>query len=191
VGVRIGGSGRFEFFTWWETGDGCSFSPLILRAGGVAVVRSFYKSGRRGFGFFPLAPAQKSPCLLFSFQPLSPTLSSRKRPTPPKAMAGDDVWPPSNVTMSALEARVKAGILRPLTDVELPEWIAPSANDREPNPPRGYVVCFLSSLDRGFGTPAGRLIRVILHHYKVELHNLNPNSVMQAAVFAAVCVDTS
>jgi hypothetical protein len=102
-------------------------------------------------------------------------------------MAGDDAWPPSNVTRSALEARVKAGILRPLTDVELPEWIVPSANDREPNPPPGYVVCFLLFLDRGFGTPASCLIRAILHYYEVELHNLIPNSVMQAAVFATVC----
>jgi len=110
-----------------------------------------------------------------------------KSPTPLKAMAGDDVWPPSNVTRFALDAQVKAGILRPLTDVELPEWIVPLANDREPNPPPGYVVCFLSFLDWGFGTPAGRLIQVILHYYEVELHNLNPNSVMQVAVFATVC----
>ena len=45
-------------------------------------------------------------------------------------MVGDDVWPPSNVTRSALEARVKAGILRPITDARQPEWIVPSANDR-------------------------------------------------------------
>jgi len=102
-------------------------------------------------------------------------------------MAGDDAWPPSNVTKSTLEARVKGGLLRPLTDEGLPEWIAPLVSDREPNPPPGYVVCFLSFLDRGFGTSASRLIRVILHYYGVELHNLNPNSVMQAAVFATVC----
>jgi len=102
-------------------------------------------------------------------------------------MAGVEAWPPSNVTKSALETRVKAGILRPLKDVGFPEWIVPSANDREPNPPPGYVVCFLSFLDRGFGVPAGRLIRAILHHYEVELHNLNPNSVMQAAVFTTIC----
>ena len=101
-------------------------------------------------------------------------------------MAGVEAWPPSNVTRSALDARVKAGILRPLTNVELPEWIVPSANDREPNPLPGYVVCFQSFLDRGFGTLASRLMRAILHHYEVELHNLNPNSVMQAAVFTTV-----
>ena len=121
------------------------------------MVRSFYKSSRRGVGFFPPALAQKSPascspfcCRLLHSAPKSPTILA--------AMAGDDVWPPSNVTRSALDARVKAGILRPLTDAELPEWIVPSANNREPNPPLGYVVCFLSFLDRGFRTPAGRLI---------------------------------
>ena len=102
-------------------------------------------------------------------------------------MAGDDAWPPSNVTKPALEAHVKGGLLRPLTDEGLPEWIAPSVSDRETNPPPGYVVCFLSFLDRGFGTSASRLIRAILHYYGVELHNLNPNSVMQAAAFAMVC----
>jgi len=70
-------------------------------------------------------------------------------------MAGVEAWPPCCVTKSALDARVKAGIFRPLKDVEFSEWIVPSANDREPNPPLGYVVCFLSFLDRGFGTTAG------------------------------------
>ena len=162
--------------------------PLFLpcrRCGRGAL--SLYKSSRRSLGFFPPAPAHKSP--LPPALPLAVVLStpSCKHPTPPKAMAGDDVWPPSNVTRSALDARVKAGILRHITDAGRPEWIVPSANDREPNPPPGYVVCFLSFLDRGFGTPGSRLIRAILHYYEVELHNLNPNSVMQAAVFATVC----
>ena len=129
--------------------------------------------------FLPLS-RKKALATVFSSPP-------RKRPTPLAAMAGDDAWPPSNVTRSALDARVKAGLLRPITGVGSPEWIAPSVNDREPNLPPGYVVCFLSFLDRGFGTPASRLIRAILHYYEVELHNLNPNSVMQAAVFATVC----
>jgi len=60
-------------------------------------------------------------------------------------------------------------------------------NDREPNLPPGYVVCFLSFLDRGFGIPAGRFIRALVHYYEVELHNFNPNSIIQAVVFATVC----
>ena len=162
-------------------------SPLVFYAGGVAVVRSFYKSGRRELVSFLLLLRPKAPAScslscrgLLHFAPQKPHLFFA-------AMAGDDVWPPSNVTRSALHARVKAGILRPITDARQPEWIVPSANDREPNPPPGYVVCFLSFLDRGFGTPASRLMRAILHYYEVELHNLSPNSVMQAAVFATVC----
>jgi hypothetical protein len=30
-------------------------------------------------------------------------------------------------------------------------------------------------------------MRAILHHYGVELHNLSPNSISQAAIFVAVC----
>jgi hypothetical protein len=30
-------------------------------------------------------------------------------------------------------------------------------------------------------------MRALLHHYGVELHNFNPNSIAQAAIFAAVC----
>jgi hypothetical protein len=39
----------------------------------------------------------------------------------------------------------------------------------------------------GFGVPASRFMRAILHVYGVELHNLSPNSISQAAIFAAVC----
>jgi hypothetical protein len=102
-------------------------------------------------------------------------------------MAGDNAWPPCNVTRSALEACVKGRLLRPISGEGAPEWIVAPVSDREPNLPPGYVVCFLSFLERGFRTPAGRLIRAILHYYGMELHNLNPNSVMQAAVFATVC----
>jgi hypothetical protein len=34
--------------------------------------------------------------------------------------------------------------------------------------------------------PASRFMRAILHHYGVELHNLSPNSISQAAIFVAV-----
>jgi len=96
------------------------FSPLIFGAGGVAVVRSFYKSSRGGLGFFPPTLAQKSSCLLFSLLPSSPPRPT-KRSTLLVAMAGDDAWPPSNVTWSVLDAHVKAGILHPITDARLPE----------------------------------------------------------------------
>jgi hypothetical protein len=56
-----------------------------------------------------------------------------------------------------------------------------------PSPPPGYVLSFVSFHERGFGVPASRFMRAILHVYGVELHNLSPNSISQAAIFAAVC----
>jgi len=102
-------------------------------------------------------------------------------------MAGDDMWHPCNVTEAALEAHVKGGLLRPVTDERMPEWLVPPVNDREPNPPPSYVVCFLSFLDRLFGILACQFKRALVHYYDVELHNFNPNSIMQAVVFAMVC----
>jgi len=119
---------------------------------GVVVACLSYKSGRRWLCFFPLRHKALASCSFFCLHLLH--FRRADTPLPPKAMAGVEAWPPSNVTKSALEARVRARILRPLKDIGFPEWIVPSANDREPNPPPGYVVCFLSCLDRGFGVPA-------------------------------------
>jgi hypothetical protein len=49
------------------------------------------------------------------------------------------------------------------------------------------MLSFVSFHERGFGVPASRFMRAILHFYGVELHNLNPNSIFQAAIFAVVC----
>jgi hypothetical protein len=76
--------------------------------------------------------------------------------------------------------------LCPLSGDPQPEWMVP-ASVAIPTPPSGYVVSFISFHERGFGVPASRFMRALLHYYGVELHNLNPNSIAQAAIFAAVC----
>jgi hypothetical protein len=97
-----------------------------------------------------------------------------------------DPWPFSTVTADDLEDLVAEGLLRPLSDERQPEWIPP-ASGAAPSPPPGYVVSFVSFHERGFGVPASRFMRAILHNYGVELHNLSPNSISQAAIFVAVC----
>jgi hypothetical protein len=97
-----------------------------------------------------------------------------------------DPWPFSTVTVDDLEALVADGLLRPLSGDPQPEWMAP-ASEADPTPPPGYVVSFVSFHERGFGVPASRFMRVLLHYYGVELHNFNPNSIAQVAIFAAVC----
>jgi hypothetical protein len=97
-----------------------------------------------------------------------------------------DSWPLSTVAMEDLETLVADGLLCPLSDGLQPEWMAPSS-EADPTPPPGYVLSFIPFHERGFGVPASRFMRALLHHYGVELHNLNPNSIAQAAIFAAVC----
>jgi hypothetical protein len=63
--------------------------------------------------------------------------------------------------------------------------VPPSGAD--PTPPPGYVLSFVSFHERGFRVPASHFMRAFLHYYGVELHNFNPNSIAQAAIFAAVC----
>jgi hypothetical protein len=97
-----------------------------------------------------------------------------------------DPWPFSTVTADDLEALVADGLLRPLSSDPQPEWMAPPSGAAL-SPPPGYVLSFVSFHERGFGVPASRFMRAILHFYGVELHNLSPNSIAQAAIFAAVC----
>jgi hypothetical protein len=97
-----------------------------------------------------------------------------------------DPWPFSIVTVDNLEALVADGLLRPLSGDPQPEWMVPPSGV-DPTPPPGYVLSFVSFHERGFGVPASRFMWALLHYYGVELHNLNPNFIAQAAIFAAVC----
>ena len=98
-------------------------------------------------------------------------------------MAGDivvieaDLWDPSNITVEMLQSLVDGGLLRPVTDPNRPEWIAP-LGEPEPRPHDGYVVSFVSFHERGLGLPADRFMRALPHYYGVELHNFNPNSIV-------------
>lgn len=95
-------------------------------------------------------------------------------------------WKPSTADAHYLEGLVNNGLLPANTDPNNPMWMAPGS-EAEPRPPPGYIVSMARLHERGFGVPAGRFIRALCHHYKVELHNLGPNSISQAAVFVAVC----
>ena len=87
-----------------------------------------------------------------------------------------DPWDPSDVTEEMLQSLVDGGLLRPVTDPNRPEWIAPSG-EPEPRPRDGYIVSFISFHECGLGVPADRFIRALPLFYGVELHNFNPNSI--------------
>ena len=90
------------------------------------------------------------------------------------------------MSAATLQSLVDDGLLRPVTDPSRTEWIAPGS-ELEPRPRDGYIVSFVSFHERGLGVPADRFMRALPHYYGVELHNFNPNSIAQAAIFVAVC----
>jgi hypothetical protein len=94
--------------------------------------------------------------------PLRLAMADRVTVVPPR-----DPWPFSTVMVDDLEALVADGLLCPLSGDPQPECMVPP-NGAGPTPPPGYVLSFVS-------------------FHEVELHNLNPNSIAQAAIFAAVC----
>jgi hypothetical protein len=98
-----------------------------------------------------------------------------------------DAWVRSSVTERRLEELVHDGLLRPSTSRGQPERRVPPMNHREPAPPEGYVVSFVTFHERGLRMPLSRFMRAILHYYGVELHHLTPNSVSQVAIITAVC----
>ena len=87
-----------------------------------------------------------------------------------------DPWDLSDVSVEMLRSLIDDGLLRPITDPDRPEWIAPSG-ELEPRPREGYVVSFVPFHERGLIMPADRFMRALPHYYGVELHNFNPNSI--------------
>jgi hypothetical protein len=98
-----------------------------------------------------------------------------------------DAWARSSMTERRLEELVRDGLLRPRASRTQPEWRVSPSNHREPVPLEGYVVSFMAFHERGFDVPASHFMQALLHYYKVELHHLTPNSILQAAIFAVVC----
>jgi hypothetical protein len=68
----------------------------------------------------------------------------------------------------------------------MPEWIMPGAGVDVPDLPMGYVLSFTAFHEQRLEISESQFLRVLLVWYEVELHNFNPNSISQAAIFAVV-----
>jgi hypothetical protein len=97
-----------------------------------------------------------------------------------------EAWIRYSTMEKRLQELVCDSLLRPRTSRDLLDWRVPLTNHREPAPPVGYVVSFVTFHERGLGMPPSRFMWAIPHYYGVELHHLAPNSISQAAIFTAV-----
>jgi hypothetical protein len=96
-------------------------------------------------------------------------------------------WPRSMQTRLSLRELVTAGQLAVNEDGRPAAWIVPHPNEREPNPPFGYVVSFIRFHEWGFMASASRFMQALCYHYGVELHNFTPNAISRAATFVGLC----
>jgi hypothetical protein len=62
------------------------------------------------------------------------------------------------------------------------QWPPDKGNDI-PTPNTKEIVVFSSFLQWGFGLSVGDFLRGLLQHYQIELVHLNPNSILQIAIF--------
>ena len=107
-------------------------------------------------------------------------------PKMPMRLVAADNWRPSSMTEHRLLELEREGLLRPRPSSSRPEWNAPVVDHREPRPPTGYVVSFAKFHRHGLGAPPSRFMRVLCHHYGVELQHFSLNTITVAAVFATV-----
>jgi hypothetical protein len=66
------------------------------------------------------------------------------------------------------------------------QW-RPANGEDIPTSNTNEIVVLSSFFQRGFGLPTCEFLRGLLHHYEIELVHLNPNSILQIAVFVQLC----
>jgi hypothetical protein len=69
--------------------------------------------------------------------------------------------------------------------VVLQRW--PTKREDIPTSNTKEIVVFSSFFQRGFGLPTCEFLRGLPHHCQIELVHLNPNSILQIAIFMHLC----
>jgi hypothetical protein len=73
-----------------------------------------------------------------------------------------------------------------LPDRVILQWCTVTREDI-PTPKTTEIVVFSSFFQCGFGLPACAFLQGLLDHYQIELVHLNPNSILQIAIFVHLC----
>ena len=100
-------------------------------------------------------------------------------------MYGSDLqgqWMPSSVTE---EDVLKLRDARYLTGENLHRL--PAQGQVIPTPKPGESVVFASHFLRGLGFPMDPFVRVLMFYYRLEFHDLDPESILHISSFIVVC----
>jgi hypothetical protein len=94
------------------------------------------------------------------------------------------MFPACTMTRARAEKLVAKGFLPKEAESG---WRVPPLGSRRPEPRSDEVVVLAAFFERGLGLPANRFFRGLLHFYGLELHHLNPNTVLQISAFIVLC----
>src|SRR3954471_22989866 len=100
----------------------------------------------------------------------------------PDSHKGD--WRGSDITGRDIQEMIAEGYL-PAT--EGLTWRAAPAGEVAPFPQVGEKVYLKAQLVRGVSLPISHFFLSVLNHYKVQPHNLSPNSILVLSNFATLC----
>src|SRR3954462_4297793 len=100
----------------------------------------------------------------------------------PDSHKGD--WRGSDITGRDIKEMVAEGYLPAMEGLA---WRAAPAGEVTPSPQAGEKVYLKAQLVHGVSLPISHFFLSVLNHYKVQPHNLSPNSILVLSNFAALC----
>jgi hypothetical protein len=91
-------------------------------------------------------------------------------------------WVPTKMGSKEMSAAEKIGLLK-----NDPAESLAAGPEIVPRPPPSFWVIFLAFLLRGLSLPPHPFLRSLLFVYGVQLHELNPNTILDIACFIMLC----
>jgi hypothetical protein len=91
-------------------------------------------------------------------------------------------WVPTKMGSKEMSAAEKIGLLK-----NDPAESLTAGPEIIPRPPLGFRVIFLAFLLRGLSLPPHPFLRGLLFAYGVQIHDLNPNTILHIACFVMLC----
>jgi hypothetical protein len=107
---------------------------------------------------------------------------------PNLTLKGDQIRDPITPFSAAISPPIFCAHLDPLP-LPWPPPIFPChvAIEDVPTPNMNEIVVFASFFQYGFGPPICDFLHSLLDYYQIELVHLNPNSILQIAIFIHLC----
>jgi hypothetical protein len=91
-------------------------------------------------------------------------------------------WVQTKIGDKELASTEKIGLLK-----NDPAEVLAAGPEIIPRPPPGFWVLFLAFLLRGLSLPPHPFLRGLLFAYGIQLHDLNPNTILHIACFITLC----